>query len=46
MKRLLWLDGLRGLSAAYVLSYHFFWELNESNWFLSTGWLAVDLFLS
>jgi peptidoglycan/LPS O-acetylase OafA/YrhL len=44
MKRLLWLDGLRGLAAAYVLSYHFFWELNESNRFLLTGWLAVDLF--
>ena len=44
MKRLLWLDGLRGLAAAYVCSYHYFWAINETNRILSSGWLAVDLF--
>ena len=39
--RFLWLDGLRGLAACYVLSFHFF---KGSNVFASFGWIAVDFF--
>lgn len=39
--RFLWLDGLRGLAACYVLSLHFFMG---SNVFASFGWIAVDFF--
>ena len=39
--RFLWLDGLRGIAAGYVVAFHFF---EGSSKFASFGWLAVDLF--
>jgi peptidoglycan/LPS O-acetylase OafA/YrhL len=39
--RFYWLDGLRGVAACYVLSFHFFIGTNN---FASSGWIAVDFF--
>jgi len=39
--RYLWLDGLRGLAAGYVLIFHL---LGDSNNLSQFGWVSVDLF--
>jgi peptidoglycan/LPS O-acetylase OafA/YrhL len=41
LMRFLWLDGLRGIAAWYVLLFHFF---GSANIFTGFGWLAVDFF--
>lgn len=39
--RYLWLDGLRGVAAAYVVMFHL---IGRTNIYAQFGWLSVDLF--
>jgi peptidoglycan/LPS O-acetylase OafA/YrhL len=44
MRRMIELDGLRGLACVSVLIAHYFGEVAHGWHFLALGWAGVDLF--
>jgi peptidoglycan/LPS O-acetylase OafA/YrhL len=44
MRRMIELDGLRGLACLSVLVAHYFGEVAHGWHFLALGWAGVDLF--